>query len=261
MKTLIVPDIHQRIHNVEKVLNKEDYDEVVFLGDWFDSFLEPPEVASFEDTCHYLKSLIFDNPNRKKFVFLIGNHDLNYIHNNNGSSIKSHTKKVEYYCSGYTQNKSKLFRKVFWDHNLRDEFFLENFKMAHRTQGWLVSHAGFIPDALPFGKTLDEVVDIILPDVWRNFRNLGYMYNYLISAVGQIRGGRQPWGGVLWLDWHYEMTPSLEVGNQIVGHTTVVEPNCMVSPNEKVACWNLDTELHYGVIENEKITPKRYADL
>ncbi len=261
MKTLIVPDVHHRIENVKKVLEKEDYNEVVFLGDWLDSFHEPPIVASFEDTCYYLRSLILDHPKRDTFTFLVGNHDMNYIFNNNGESTKRHVQKNEYYCSGYTQSKSKKFRRVFWDEGMRDPFFHQHFKMAHKAQGWLLSHAGFIPDILPYGKTIDDVVDTILPDVWLNFRNINYMYNYIISAVGRVRYGMQPWGGVLWLDWRFEMEPSAEIGNQIVGHTTLAEPYKITTPNKKVACWNLDTELHYGVIENEKVTPKRYDAL
>ena len=49
MKTLVIPDVHQRINNVEWILeNEKGYDEVVFLGDWFDSFFDPPKVAGFE---------------------------------------------------------------------------------------------------------------------------------------------------------------------------------------------------------------------
>lgn len=40
MKTLIIPDVHQRVDSVKSIFkNEKDYDEVVFLGDWFDSFL------------------------------------------------------------------------------------------------------------------------------------------------------------------------------------------------------------------------------
>lgn len=54
MTTLIIPDVHQDIQSVKKIFAVEDvnsFDEVVFLGDWFDSFYEPPKVASFKDTC------------------------------------------------------------------------------------------------------------------------------------------------------------------------------------------------------------------
>ena len=48
MKTIVIPDVHQRINNVKWVLeNEKDYDEVVYLADWFDSFYDPPlEIES-----------------------------------------------------------------------------------------------------------------------------------------------------------------------------------------------------------------------
>ena len=52
MKTLVVPDIHNKIDVVQKILDKESsVDEVIFLGDWFDDFNDNVndvvEVAKF----------------------------------------------------------------------------------------------------------------------------------------------------------------------------------------------------------------------
>ena len=261
MKTLVIPDIHQRTELILNTLEKESYDEAVFLGDWLDSYFEPPKVTSFEKTCETLRELVLEHPRRENFVFLVGNHDMNYIFNNVGSSHKSHTVKTEYFSSGYTKNKCKLFRKVFWDAGLRDSFFIEHFKPAYKTQGWTLSHAGFIPEVLPYMVSLDKVLEEILPETWKNFRNVGFIHNYLISAVGLVRGGSHPVGGVFWLDWHYEMTPHKATGNQVVGHTTVAAPHKAVSDDGKAVCWNLDTEKHYGIIENEQVYIRTYADL
>ena len=260
-KTLVIPDVHQRIYNVDKALRLENFDEVVFLGDWLDSFLEPPDVYSFEDTCNYLKSLILEHPRKDCFKFLVGNHDMNYIFNNVGSSHKSHSKRLEYYCSGYSGNKCKAFKKTFWDAGLRDTFFIQNFSLAHRTQGWLMSHAGLVPEKLPYGRTIDDVLNNILPDVWRNFRNTAYCHSYLMADVGTYRGGNNPVGGILWLDWNIEMFPHQSIGNQIVGHTRMLAPAKLETDDGKVTCWNLDTELHYGIVENEKLYTRRYIDL
>ena len=261
-RTLVVPDIHHRIHNVATVLAKEAYDEVVFLGDWLDSYFEPPLVASFVDTCEYLKSLVLEHPRRGDFKFLVGNHDMNYIFNNVGSSQRGHSQKLDYYCSGYTKNRCKTFRKTFWDVGLRDAFFLENFALCHRTQGWLLSHAGLIPEKLPYGKSIDVVVNDILPDVWRNFRHTGYANSYLATDAGVYRGGTAPVGGLLWLDWYVEMYPDPAVGNQIVGHTRIKTPEQIRSTEAvKTSCWNLDTELHYGIIENGQVLTHSYSNL
>jgi hypothetical protein len=255
MKTIVIPDVHQRTQDVEKVLNENTYDEVVFLGDWFDSFWEPPNVSSFKETCTYLRDLIVSHKDRDKFVFLIGNHDLNYIHANNRESIRSSSKDLCYYCSGYTNNKSKIFRQVFFDHGYKDEFFLSNMKLAHKSQGVIISHAGIVPEIMPYGCDIDKFVDEVLPSALKEFRNLNYIHNNTMSWVGELRGGQNKVGGVLWLDWWGEFYSSDIVGDQIVGHTQIQDIGPQLNKNENTKSWNIDTgSKHFAVIENGSVT-------
>ena len=256
MKTLVIPDVHQRVDSVKWILEAETvYDEVVFLGDWFDSFFDPPKVTGFEETCEYLKHLISEHPNKHKFVFLLGNHDLSYIYENKDYSIHRISKTLKYFCSGFTTSKAKKFRHAFFDHGLKDNFFLEHFKIAHITQGWTLSHGGISIRHFPYGYSKERFVNELLPDVWRNFRNLEYKHNWVISGAGYHRGGNQPIGGVLWLDWRGEFNSSIDTGKQIVGHTTVKEPDC-IHMNTPLECWNLDTEKDYGIIIDGRMTTK-----
>jgi hypothetical protein len=256
MKTLVVPDVHQRVSVVKSILEAEsNYDEVVFLGDWFDSFHEPPKVAGFEETCEYLKHLILEHPNKHKFVFLLGNHDISYIHENRDSSSKRISKNTKYFCSGFTTCKAKKFRHAFFDHGLKDNFFVEHFKIAHLTQGFVLSHAGISIRHFPYGYSKERFVNELLPDVWRNFRNLEYNHNWVISGAGYHRGGNHAIGGVLWMDWNGEFNPCIDTGKQIMGHTTVRAPDCM-HMNTLMECWNLDTEKDYGIIWDGRMTTK-----
>lgn len=257
MKTLIIPDVHQRIKDVQFALENNTYDEVVFLGDWFDSFLQPPDVESFEGTCLFLKSLITDHKNRDKFIFLIGNHDINYIYTNNKKSNSAPCRVLPYYCSGFTSSKSSKFRKIFFDDNKKDSFFIKHFKPIHRSQGWTFSHAGVVPNHFPYGYGIDDLVTLS-EEVWKNFRELHFTHNYLISGVGYVRGGRDPIGGVLWCDWNNEFYPSEMVGKQVCGHTTMRTPTCCAQGTTHES-WNLDTCNHYGIIENGNITINSYA--
>ena len=130
MKTLVIPDVHQRVDSVKSIFeNEKDYDEVVFLGDWFDSFFDPPKVAGFEETCEYLKYLVLEHPNKDKFVFLLGNHDISYIYENKDLSCNRISKTLKYFCSGFTTSKAKKFRHAFFDHGLKDDFFLNILKL------------------------------------------------------------------------------------------------------------------------------------
>lgn len=257
MKTLVIPDVHQRVDSVKWILeNEKNYDEVVFLGDWFDSFFEPPKVAGFEETCEYLKFLILEHPEKEKFVFLLGNHDISYIYENKDYSVHRISKTIKYFCSGFTASKAKKFRHAFFDHGLKDDFFLKNFKIAHQTQGFTLSHGGISIRHFPYGYTIDRFVNELLPDVWRNFRNLEYNHNWVISGAGYHRGGNHAIGGILWHDWNAEFNSSIDTGKQIVGHTTVTEPDC-IHMNTPLECWNLDTEKYYGIIIDGRLTTKK----
>ena len=256
MKTLVIPDVHQRIYAVRRILcDENDYDEVVFLGDWFDSFLEPPDIQGMEESAEYLRHLAFDHHNKDKFVFLVGNHDLCYIFNNNGPSARHVSKTIKYYCSGFTATKARKFRKAFFDRGIKDDFFIERFKLAHRSQNWTFSHAGIIPQHFPYGYNIDQLVNELLPDVWRNFRNLEYTHNWLVSGAGISRGGCHAVGGVTWCDWNMEFNASDMVGKQVCGHTHVREPSCEAI-NTDYESWNLDTEKDYGIIIDGRMTTK-----
>ena len=260
MKTLVIPDIHQRINNVKWILeNEKVYDEVVFLGDWFDSFFDPPKVAGFEETCEYLKHLILEHPDKDKFVFLLGNHDLSYIHENKDFSCNKISKTLKYYCSGFTASKAKKFRHAFFDHGLKDEFFTEHFDIVHRTQGFTLSHAGLSDKHIPYGLTPDDVIEKIVPVVWKNFRDFTRPHNYLISGAGYCRGGDCNIGGILWQDWNQEFLASEAIGKQIVGHTTTKEPDCLAM-NKPYESWNIDTEKDYGIILDGRFITKRISE-
>jgi len=260
MTTLIIPDIHQDIESVKRIFSIENlnsFDEIIFLGDWLDSFHEPPKVASFKDTCLFLRDLVWENDKSKKMVFLVGNHDLAYIYNNKKSGHSSVTPSVTYWCSGVTKSKISTFRQVFYDKGLKDEWFIENFKIAHRSQGWIFSHAGMVNRQIPYGFTVDKVIDEILPDVWLNFRNVAYRQNALISAVGIARGGQDNTGGLLWLDYHNEFHASSDIGKQVFGHSYVPEPTA-TAMNTDYESWNLDTNLKdYAKIRDGRLTTYR----
>jgi hypothetical protein len=52
-----------------------------------------------------------------------------------------------------------------------------------------------------------------------------------------------------------EFEASEHIGRQIVGHTTVKEPEC-IHMNTNKESWNLDTEKDYGIIMDERMTTK-----
>lgn len=256
MKTIVIPDIHQKTHLVDEIFKSEKtYDEVIFLGDWFDSFQAPPHVSSFLETCKYLKSMILENPKREKFKFLIGNHDMSYIYYNNGKSNERLPHIDGYFCSGFTEEKAREFRSEFYDIGLADDFFIKNFKLAHQTQGFTLSHAGIHPSYVEAEESIQSLVNNILPEIWKNFRNLDYPRNSILSGAGYARHGYVPIGGLIWLDWRLEFNTDQRIGPQIVGHTHMAEPSVKFL-NSPLESWNIDTESDYGIILNGRFSTK-----
>jgi len=256
MKTLVIPDVHQKVEWVCSILEREKYDEVVFLGDWVDTLESPPAVFNFRETCAFLRDLSTSHSEKDKFVFLIGNHDLQYMHLNCKPSTSSVVAERAYYCSGFTKNKAREWRKVFYDEGLRDDFFWRTFRVSHLSQGYVFSHAGISEKHLSYGETVESFVNKSCQEAWYNYRQLTHPKNYILTDVGECRGGDSSIGGVLWLDWRHEFQPSPQIGRQILGHTTLPEPQIMgVHPD--CESWNLDTGKHYAMISDGKVEIRR----
>lgn len=81
MRTILIGDTHGH-KTWKEIVNKELFDRIVFIGDYFDSFTINTEdqVNNFLDIIEYKKT------SNKEVVLLIGNHDLHYITGENGTS-------------------------------------------------------------------------------------------------------------------------------------------------------------------------------
>lgn len=265
MKILVIPDIHQDFAFVDRVLNDcNNADKVIFLGDYFDSFWDSPRVFSFDDSCIRLRHLVLEHLDKDKFVFLVGNHDMSYIYNNNGSHTKSPHMTPDYFCSGVTKSKASKFRKHFFSEGLKDQFFLDNFKLVHREGDWTFSHAGIIRSHIPFGMYANNFLNEVVPETWKEFRNFSFRYNYLLSDVGVCRYGNATNGGILWCDWRYDFIPDDDIGKQVVGHTTLAHPECE-SRGEPGESHCIDcSQRFYGILEDGKFeyvkAPEREVD-
>ena len=74
MKTLFLGDTHGR-SVWKKIVEKENPDRVIFIGDYFDSF-DIPGI----DQIHNFKEIVeFKKSTDKEVVLLVGNHDLHYM--------------------------------------------------------------------------------------------------------------------------------------------------------------------------------------
>ncbi len=197
MKELVIPDIHQRISALERILDRweKEVDRVIFLGDYFDE-----KGAGLHDTdnADTTISWLLDSLKQTNRIHLLGNHDLSYRWPNG------------YSCSGRQDSTVHLVDSIFSE----DDW--SQFHYAISTQGWLISHAGFHPLFLGSLSDNESLIDQALT-MATSLQTSPDPEAELLQA-GAARGGELDFGGIVWLDWNYEFQP-IEGINQLVGHT------------------------------------------
>lgn len=217
-RTIIVPDVHENIPQLDKLLaHAGRADLTVFLGDWFDRFNRSSE------TTRATIGWLLGNIARPDFTFLWGNHDLPYAFPN----------RHELMCSGHAYATGVLLdtHPQIW----------EPFLLLTQCGNILISHAGI--HASVFRHPSDAVKEG--ERAMARLRNRHHVEPAI--AAGRSRGGNQRVGGCTWLDWESEFEP-IEGVRQIVGHSRGAAPRWKGNS----VC--IDTDLRfYAVIENDKI--------
>lgn len=75
MKILALGDTHGR-EDWKQITAKEDFDKVVFIGDYFDTH---EDISSHQQKENFKDILAYKKANIDKVILLIGNHDYHYI--------------------------------------------------------------------------------------------------------------------------------------------------------------------------------------
>lgn len=78
MKLLIIPDVHGRDFWIEPFEHIDEFDKVIFLGDYHDPY---PFQVSKDTSRHRLRDILVPKilENKDKVICLVGNHDLSYL--------------------------------------------------------------------------------------------------------------------------------------------------------------------------------------
>ncbi|MCB1116272.1 MAG: metallophosphoesterase [Chlamydiia bacterium] len=214
MKTLVIADLHNKVHWVEECIEAESPDLVVFLGDYFDSFDETEEAVVA--TAKWLK----ESASRPGRVHLMGNHDMPYRFPSN----------MNLFCPGFTYEKWELICEVFGEEDVWKEF-----KAFHFIGGYLLSHAGVHLNLLHpiLGFDLKQ----LKKDEEEAFLRCTAGESIPFFGCGRSRGGNYRIGGITWQDFDRDFVPIKGV-NQIVGHTPhpQVRAQCLLDDEEVVEC-------------------------
>lgn len=239
MTTIVIPDIHNQVGWIEPALEflkkKHNYDEVVFLGDYFDSFYDVAFNA--QATAVWLKQSLTHSDR----IHLLGNHDMPYMVPGNPSL----------WCPGFSRGKLNVIRSTLTNEDW------EKFRGAYYSQGYLFSHAGFHPDLITHpvnGIPTPENLVIQAAEGLKQVRGGVWHLLYLPGRrMGELRNG-----GITWQDWDDEFKP-VEGINQIVGHTpsreTYDRPKVDLSNLSQNWCLDRCGDNHFiGIIEDGKIS-------
>ena len=183
MKILIIPDVHGRDFWIEPCSHHEEFDKIVFLGDYHD----PYSFQVSQDTSrHRLRDELvpFVTEHQDKCICLFGNHDGNYLVGEMADRMdRYHAKEIREYL-----NKMNL-------------------QLVYRVDNYLFSHSGVLPKWLDEHNLKLEDLDTLPLD------------HPALLDVSKYRGG---WGvgSCVWGDVR-EYADSYQFADiyQIFGHT------------------------------------------
>lgn len=218
MRTLIIPDIHTRFDIAESIIDKENPDKIVFLGDYFDNWDDSPEIA--HQVALWLKESLKD----PKRTHLIGNHDISYI--TNGSNP----------CSGWNGAKQMFINrvKINWK-SLQYYTFVDD---------WICTHAGV-------SKEFYDAFNVNDLNVKNFLLFMKEKYDYRLHMCSYTRGGNDSYPGILWCD--YGEFIDIPNTKQIFGHTKGPVRR-LEHKNISAEHICLDSALHdYAIYENGKM--------
>lgn len=130
-KNIYIGDIHGRDIWEQIVEEHKDADNIVFIGDYFDSFNIPGvvQLKNAKEIVEFKKFQELDPT--KKVYLLIGNHDIHYMRGIKGKGS----------TSGFQSNMMYQFEEFFEDNK-------EHFQMCVQIGNILCTHAGISEDFL-----------------------------------------------------------------------------------------------------------------
>jgi hypothetical protein len=231
-KILIIPDVHGRTF-WKVALKSEDYEKIVFLGDYIDPY--EMEGITNSDALKNFKSIIaFKQQYPEKVVLLLGNHDLHYY--------------SEYYCElaacvRYNPFSAIVLEPLFARYH-------DLFQLAWETdwghKHYLFSHAGITHS------WLKQNIELIRKPDAEHLNHLLHSNEGLesLAQVGKLRCGDYATGSMVWADVE-EMFVSEPISGiyQIVGHSMQFDGPIIT---DNFAC--LDCQTAFSLDSNGKFT-------
>ena len=188
MKILIIPDLHGRDFWIEPCWHIDEFDKIIFLGDYHDPY---PYEISKDVSRHRLRDnlLPFILEHKDKCICLFGNHDGNYLVGDMADRFD-----------------------MFHSHEIKKYLLQMDIKLIHKEGKYLFSHSGVLPKWL-------ESNELTLEDL----ETLPLNHQALMN-VSPYRGGWNEAGSCVWGDVReYATSEHIPDIYQIFGHTQLAE--------------------------------------
>lgn len=197
MKIIAIGDIHGR--DAWKRIDVDAFDKVVFIGDYVDSrhISEEDIINNFKEIIELKKTL------PEKVVLLLGNHDVHYLFY------------PDFPQNGFMKNSQEALTELFVANK-------DLFQVAYEVKNYLFTHAGvsktwYGENLKYFGSNPISLANIL------NDMYLDEDAREVLFQASRLRGGTDPFGGIVWAD-KSETDDDYWFGyHQIVGHTKVSE--------------------------------------
>jgi predicted phosphodiesterase len=235
-KILVIPDTHGKIKWFDLILSFKNFDKIIFLGDYFDSFDESIEnqITGFFKVVELIKS------NPEKYIALLGNHDMQYL--------KPEFMNYPIQCSGFQTNQNFRIYSLLKEN-------LKLFKIAHQenldSKTVLFSHAGVTTSLIKeclrikINKPYEDIIDEFMIN-----KNIAGLLNFCLIELnleylhwcGKSRGGNNKFSGPFWCGLKELENDCIQNSYldfvQVVGHTRIETPYKGINNNYFVDSMN-----------------------
>jgi len=186
MKICIIPDVHGEEHWKKIKSHINNYDKIIFLGDYADHFT----MGTNRQLSNFNQIIKFKIANKDKVCLCWGNHDTSYY--------------LGEKCSGYQYAREFDWIEMYKKYN-------QLFEVVYIFDKWIFSHAGVSGEWLRLTGLKDP------KDINQLFKErAGYFY-----WVGPDSYGNNPTEGPLWIRPEALCYTALKGYSQMVGHTAV----------------------------------------
>ncbi len=217
-KIAVVPDVHGKSFWEKAKENIDSVDEVVFLGDYLDSYSFKGLANREIELNNFWEILKFKKEYPEKVVLLLGNHDIGYLFQL-GCSRQTHGEMFDKYKNLFEENIA-LFQ-------MTEYVQLNNEKILFSHAGILTNWAELVNRKLKLGDSdylKASILEGLFNDLILKYKEPDYrdFLRWVLWLVGPARGGfNGSCGSIVWADsteWEDEKNFFGTDISQVFGH-------------------------------------------